>query len=138
MRNVRRVDHHYFHGWHVCLKRAGKLHKGSFRDKDDRKAALGRALTWRDQMTWRLPPPRKFKRSYALNTTGVIGVHLARGRTRKGTRVRSYCATWIEASGQTRKRSFSVAKYGKEKAFDLAVRERRTALAVLLRPARVL
>jgi len=65
----------------------------------------------------------------------VIGVHLAEGRTRKGTRVRYYCATWADATGHPRKRSFSVTKYGEEKAFELAVRARKDALASLLRPA---
>lgn len=133
-RNVQRVDHHHFHGWLVSLKRGGKRHERYFRDQGDRKAALARALAWRDQRAARLPPPRKFKRTYSLNKTGVVGVHLARGRTRKGTRVRYYCATWVEAAGQARKRSFSVAKYGAERAFDLAQRARRKALAALLRP----
>lgn len=137
-RNVQRVDHHHFHGWLVCLKRAGKRRERYFHDRGDRMTALAGALAWRDQMTSRLPPPRKFKRSYVLNKTGVVGVHLARGRTRKGTRVRHYCATWADDTGQARKRSFSVKKYGAERAFDLAVRARRKALAALLRPGGVL
>ena len=131
--NVQRVDHHDFHGWLVCLKRAGRRYERYFRDQGDREAALGRALLWRDRTTSRLPPPRKFKRRYVLNKTGVVGVHLARGRTRKGTRVRHYCATWFDDAGQPRKRSFSVAKYGAERAFDLAARARRSALAEILR-----
>lgn len=59
----------------------------------------------------------------------MIGVHLARQRTRSGTRVRYYCATWIDATGLSRKRSFSVTKYG-------AASARRMALAELLRPDR--
>ena len=27
MRNVQRIDHHHFHGWLVCLKRAGTRHE---------------------------------------------------------------------------------------------------------------
>jgi hypothetical protein len=52
----------------------------------------------------------------------VIGVHLARQRTRRGTRVRYYCATWIDAAGLSRKRSFSIRKYGAERAFEMAER----------------
>jgi hypothetical protein len=85
-------------------------------------------------MAARLPPPRKFKRTFSLNNTGVIGVHLSRGRTRKGTRVSYYGATWVDARGRRIKRSFSVAKYGLPRAFELAVRARRQALAELLRP----
>jgi len=134
-RNVQRVDHHDFHGWHVCLKRAGRRHEQYFSDRSDGQAALRRALHWRDEMVALLPPPRKFKRRYVLNKTGVIGVHLTVQRTRKGTRFRYYCATWIDAAGRSRKRSFSVAKYSKDVARARAVRARREALAELLRPA---
>jgi len=136
MRNVQRVDRHHFHGWHVCFKRAGDRHEGSFRDDPDRKSSLAAALRWRDETAETLPPPRKFKRRYVLNNTGVIGVHLARTRTRKGTPARYYCATWIDDRGSSHKRSFSVAKYGELKARSLAVRARKEALAGLLRPSR--
>jgi hypothetical protein len=134
--NVQRVDHHYFHGWHVSLKRAGRRYERYFNDGTDRAAALQRALRWRDRMAATLPPPRKFKRRYVLNTTGVIGVHLAVQRTRKGTIVRYYCATWIDDVGRTHKQSFSVAKFGGRRARSLAVAGRKDILAELLRPRR--
>lgn len=136
MRNVQRVDHHHFHGWLVCLKRAGLRHERYFSDEPGRRSALRSALRWRDETAEALPPPRKFKRRYVLNNTGVIGVHLARTRTRKGTPVRYYCATWIDDRGRSNKRSFSLAKYGELKARSLAVKTRREALADLLRPSR--
>jgi hypothetical protein len=70
-----------------------------------------------------------------LNKTGIIGVHLAVQRTRKGTLVRYYCATWFDQPGKPRKRSFSVAKYGRLKARSLATTTRREAIRKLLRPA---
>ncbi|PYQ18816.1 MAG: hypothetical protein DMF81_23815 [Acidobacteria bacterium] len=72
-----------------------------------------------------------------LNTTGVIGVHLAVQRTRRGTRMRYYCATWVDAAGRPRKRSFSVAKYGERRARAIAVRIRTQVLEELLRPIRL-
>ena len=126
-RNVRRVDHHHFHGWLVRLKRAGTRHERYFHDQGDRKAARARAILWRDRTAARLPPPRKFKHTYSLNKTGVVGVYLARSRTRTGTRVCYYCATWVEATGQARKRLFSVVKYGAAKAFEMATHARKKA-----------
>jgi len=134
--NVQSVDHHDFHGWHVSLKRAGRRYEHYFNDGTDRAAALRRALRWRDRMAATLPPPRKFKRRYVLNTTGVIGVHLAVQRTRKGTIMSYYCATWIDDVGRTHKRSFSVAKFGELRARSLAVAARKDTLAELLRPRR--
>jgi hypothetical protein len=133
--NVARVDHHHFHGWHVCLKRAGQRHERYFHDRRDARAALARALAWRDRMAATLPPPRKFHRTSSLNTTGIVGVHLARQRTRKGTLVRYYTATWVDERGRPVKRVFSVAKYGEWRAFALAAQARRQALAEMLRPA---
>jgi len=135
MRNVQRVDHHYFHGWHVCLKRAGQRYERYFGDEGDRQAARRRALHWRDQTAAILPPPRKFKKRYVLNTTGVIGVTLSRQYTRARRLLHYYCATWISERGKPRKRSFSVAKYGRSQARALAVAARRQALAELLQPA---
>lgn len=136
MHNIQRVDHHDFHGWHVCLKRAGKRYEVYIKDGDDRGAALARAQRWRDQMARTLPPPRKFKQRYVLNKTGVIGVHLAKQRTRKGTRARHYCATWIDEEGRPRKRSFSLTRYGEAQARARAIRARKQALEQLLTPGR--
>jgi hypothetical protein len=133
--NVRRVDHHDFHGWGVCLKRAGKRRQRYFSDRGDPLAALRRAVRWRNATAARLPPPRKFKRRYVRNTTGEIGVHLARQRSRTGSWLWYYGATWVDG-GRSHKRSFSVAKYGKAAARARAVRVRRSVLAELLRPAK--
>ena len=57
-RNVQRVDHHHFHGWLVRLKRAGRNYEHYFHDQGDRRAALARAITWRNETAARLPPPR--------------------------------------------------------------------------------
>jgi hypothetical protein len=135
-RNVMRVDHHDFHGWYVCLKRAGQRYGRYFRDAGGSQAALAKAIRWRNALTARLPPPRKFKRRYSRNTTGVIGVSLSRERTRKGVPAPRYCATWIDEGGRQRKRSFSIGRFGREKALSLASNARHEALEQLLRPAR--
>jgi hypothetical protein len=135
-RNVVRVDHHDFHGWHVCLKRAGQRYGRYFRDAGSGRAALAKAIRWRNALAARLPPPRKFKRRYSLNKTGVIGVSLSRERTRRGVPAPRYSATWIDERGHQRKRSFSIGRFGKEKALALASNARREALEQLLRPAR--
>lgn len=123
-------------GWQVQLRRRGRLHKAWFGDRGDPRAALQRALAWRDKMIEALPPARKFKLSYSRNTTGVVGVHLSRDRSRRSRRRFSlrYAATWNDEHGRTRKRSFSVAKYGPRKARALAIQARREALKKLLRP----
>jgi AP2 domain len=61
-------------------------------------------------------------------------VNVRDGRTRKGTRVRYYDASWVDETGSKRKRTFSVAKYGESRARAMAIRTRKQVLAELLRP----
>ena len=133
-RNIRRVDHHHFHGWIASLKRQGRRYERYFKDSPDRASSLARALDWRDQMLARLPPPRKFKRSYVLNTTGVVGVTVSRERTRSGRVFRRYRAACYDETGRERRRSFSIARYGAAKARALAITARKDAIEAALRP----
>jgi hypothetical protein len=106
-----------------------------FLDEGNRRAALARAIACRDRAVAALPPPRMFQSTNSLNTTGVVGVSLRRLRTRKGTPVQDYCASWIDECGRLLQRTFSVAKYGRRKAFEMAVQVRTQAIADMLRPA---
>ena len=132
--NIRRHDHHYFHGWVVTIKRAGRRYQRYFSDGGNRDAAFTRALRWRDRLLRTLPPLRKFRRHDSQNKTGVIGVSRSVDVTRAGNLVPRYRAKWQSASGRIHGRSFSVLRYGERMAFALAVAERRRALARMLRP----
>lgn len=68
------------------------------------------------------------KRKYALNKTGVIGVTLARDRTRAGTVVSRYIASWPTREGKRGKATFSVERHGKGEARRLAIRARQQGL----------
>lgn len=132
-RNVLRYEHHHFRGWVVALKRGGKvLDVQYFKDgRGGPEASRHRAIRYRDQAVRRLPPPVKLKTRYSKNTTGVIGVSFVRQRTRAGNLASYYVASWRE-EGRNRKRSFSVSKYGKRRAFGLAVEARREAVERVL------
>jgi len=109
------------------------MHKAWFGDRGDPKAAIERAIAWRDKMLKALPPPRHFKLSHTRNTTGVIGVSLSRDHRGRHVRLR-YAASWTDEHGRPRKRSFSVARYGARQARALAIQARREAIRRLLRP----
>jgi hypothetical protein len=132
--NVERYEHHFFRGWRVALKRQGRLYRRYFRDVTTRKESLQRALEWRDEMCQRLPPPRKFKLRQKPTKTGLVGVSYVDDRTRRGTRLRRYIAQWHDEHGKPRRRSFSIRKYGKDRAHALAIQCRKQALARMLRP----
>jgi hypothetical protein len=108
-----------------------------FPDDPNRKASLTNATAWRDEMLATLPPPRKFKRRYVLNKTGVIGVTYRVNVTRAGTHVPQYAASWTDDRGASHRRVFSVRKYGAAKARRLATRTRQEAIAEMLRPNHV-
>jgi hypothetical protein len=133
-RNISRVDHHYFHGWRVCIKRQRRCYERYFKDSSDRGAALARAIRWRDETLAHLPPLRKFQLRKKPTQSGVVGVSRDACRTRAGTLAPRYVTTWSDEDGRPRRRTFSVLKYGEAHARKLAISLRRQALAEILRP----
>jgi len=87
-------------------------------------------------MVLKLPPPVKVKSKYALNTSGVVGVTLTNETSRNGTATDRYVVSIPLANGRRGKRSFSLAKYGRQKAFDLAVAARKRAVASFIETSR--
>lgn len=81
---------------------------------DNRKRNLLQ-LTARENLQRRRPSQR--------NKTGVVGVTYSDA-------VGTYWATWCDATGKKKSKTFSVSKYGKERAFELAVNVRREMAAV--------
>ena len=128
---IQRYEHNYS-GWIVSAKRRGKVFRRYFSDRPKgRKKALRAARAFRDKLVVCLPRPTKIKSRYVLNTTGVVGVARTKERTRSGTILERYVASWSEPSGRRGKASFSVGLYGEKEAFRLAVRSRRAALQEL-------
>jgi len=133
LRNIRRVDHNYFHGWAVCFKRRGVVVALKyFRDVAGREESLARAQRYRDRTERRLPPPSKYKSTYVRNTTGTVGVFEVIQPTRAGTLVRYFGANWTELDGTPRKRVFSALKYGAREAKARAKEARHSALMRIL------
>ena len=65
--------------------------------------------------------PSTKNRITVRNTSGHVGVHLDDGYdARWGSYNESYVASWLTEEGRRAKIGFSIKKYGKKKAFDLA------------------
>ena len=136
-RLIRRKDENYFHGWVVAFKRGDLRESRYFSDQPHGRAeSLRQAKAFRDRREQQLPPPTKLKRTYVLNTTGVVGVSLSNNRTRKGTLIARYIARFPRPDGSDGKASYSVHKYGKAGAFRLAVAARRKAIGAFKRAKR--
>jgi len=135
--NIVRYEHHFFRGWLVAFKRQGRVYRRYFRDVTTQRVSLSRAMAWRDAMLQRLPPPYKFHLRQKPTKTGLVGVRYVDERTRAGTRAPRYIAKWTDEHGTECTRSFSVLKYGKGRAYALAVECRKQVVAFMLRPRRV-
>jgi len=131
-RYLQRVDRRGFRGYSVLLTRRGILHSRFFADRrfGGRRKARAAAERWRDEQMVTLYPPVRLRRFTPWNRTGVVGVLLERYQVR-GRRYRRYRASWPDAEGRSRRRSFDLRKYGEEKAFELAVEARRKGVAEL-------
>jgi hypothetical protein len=133
-RNIKRLDHDAKgdHGWVVTLQRKGAIIVKRFSDGiyGGKREALDAAVAYRDSFLARDQPFNHQiwirTRLRKNNTSGIPGV----GRyeaidNRKTGSVRAFwLASWINEHGASRKRKFSIARYGEEEAKLLAIAER--------------
>jgi hypothetical protein len=133
-RNIRRVDldDKRDHGWVVTLQRKGAIIVKRFSDGiyGGKREALKAAVEYRDSFLARDKPfdhqiwiRTRLRKN---NTSGIPGVGRYEVVDNPDTgRVRAFwIASWINEHGASRKRKFSVARYGEEEAKLLAIAER--------------
>jgi hypothetical protein len=139
MYGISRVDDpaHRTHAWRVSLRRKGKALVKNFPDKKwgGKRKALQLAKQYRDELLVKYPPISRIEFASTRrrnNTSGVTGVclvtckyRLANGAER---RAMYWEAIWPTVPGGHINKRFSVATYGKEKAFELAHMARRKGL----------
>ena len=120
-------------GYMVRVSRQGKMHNRFFSDKEcgGKRKALSLAREHYDELVKKLPPPSTSKDVVSVrNTSGRVGVHLAINPSENWSDVQysSYVASWKNDEGKRKKISFSVEKYGKRKALELATIAREKGL----------
>jgi hypothetical protein len=120
-------------GWQVTIKRDGKIYGKYFSDRSHggTDQALAEAVRYRDHLLSILPPDVRFFKKHKRNTSGQVGILFAREKSRVGNYNPYYVAVWHE-EGKRRVRKFSVTKYGKEEAFQMAVDARSSAFKKLV------
>jgi hypothetical protein len=132
-RNDIRRDDRKAHGFVVSLTRRGRVASlRFFSDKKygGREAAQAAAEEWRDEQLLALYPPVRIRRFHPTNKTGVMGVLLERYKV-EGRAYQRYRVSWPDGHGGEERRSFSLSKYGPERAFALAAEARRAGILEL-------
>lgn len=138
-----RVDRETVGGWLVRITRKGKLHSQYFADQyyGGKRKALSAAMAYRDEMDAKLKPfsaKQLSKKLRSNNKSGVPGVRLV---TETDTRWESeptyeyYVAQWSPEVGVRKTKRFSVKKYGKKKALDMAIKARNKGVRQMAQDA---
>ncbi len=114
--------------WDVHITREGKLYTGHFPDAvwGGREKSYLAARRFRDGLLRRIEPDTRVRRRVprgVRSETGVVGVILERYFV-EGREYERFIANWRDADGRTKRRRFSVGRYGEQRAFELAVEAR--------------
>lgn len=132
-KGISRIDSGSTHGWFVRGYKNGKTYSKLFSDKKSggKEMALRMAREHRDSLMERLDsiPNRERKRRVvfrdARNKTGVLGVCRTAKKGPNGKMHECYSVSWRPEPGTQKCTSFSINKYGEEKAFKMAVEFRK-------------
>ena len=139
LRNIRRVDNkaNRTYAWLVQVQRNNQFTIKMFSDGvyGGKRKSLHAAIAFRTQLLGEMASHYEhqiWRRSVLRcnNTSGIPGVaryeNMANSNT--GRRVMFWLASWIDEHGASRKRKFSVLRYGERKAKQLAIAERERQL----------
>lgn len=112
-------------GYMVRISRMEQKFNRFFSDKEygGKRKALDEARKHYEELVAQLPPPKSSKNvKSSRNKSGRVGVHLAVNPSEhwEGIEYSSYVASWKTQQGQRQKISFSIQKYGKKDALELA------------------
>jgi hypothetical protein len=126
-------------GWSVSFRRNRKIYGKSFPYSryESPEAALEAAKAWRDEMSRSIPCLTKLELSGRVrknNTSGHAGVMLAVTKRSSANGVREHLA-WIAVTPTgvkpRRTKSFSIPRYGDDRAYEMAVAAREAFIQEL-------
>jgi len=121
--------------WNVIVMRQGRRFTDYFPDAvwGGRERALVAAQRFRDGLLMHVEPDTRVRRRSpkgTLDLTGVVGVSFEEYEVH-GRFYERFVANWPDADDGTRRRRFSVRRYGEERALALAVAARKAGVALV-------
>ncbi len=130
-RRIRRIDNdsNGTHAWGVCVQRHHAISTKMFSDGvwGGKRAALAAARAWlAQQMQADAEYEHQLWRRNGLRTnnrSGVVGV-ARHERKPPSTGAAFWLASWVDENGKSRKRKFSVLRWGERGAQRMAIDER--------------
>ncbi len=123
---ITRFDFEDRKGYMVRIRRHGEQWNEYFSDKvyGGKRKTLVVAQARYQELSEQLGPVENATKNLLThrNSSGKVGVHIAHSRDKRwpGSEQTSYCASWRSADGVRGKISFSLTKYGKKRAWELA------------------
>jgi len=135
-KGISRIDSGTTKGWFVRGYRNGKTYAQLFSDRKlgGKDKALERARKYRDKLHQKLADMKRLvrKRRVAFrdrrNKSGVLGVCRTTKKGVSGILNEVWSVTWRPKSKVQKCTSFSIRKYGEERAFKLAVAYRKRVM----------
>lgn len=130
------------HGFYVRITHRGKTHQKYFPDKSSggKPKALKLAKEFRDSLLEKMP---RYKQELAARKkrkalkSGVTGVTHVVSKVGENKQYQYWQAAWADEDGKRRTAKFSISRYGKEKALDMAVKARGKAVRAATKAKRV-
>ena len=121
------------HGFYVRITHRGKSHQKYFPDKSlgGKPKALKAAKLYRDALLDKMPKYKQdaaSKKKRRINHSGVVGVTHVVSKSTKDKVYEYWQAAWLDADEKRRTAKFSIARYGNEKALEMATKARREGL----------
>ncbi len=127
------------HGWFVRFYKNGKIHSRFASDSKygGKQKALEQAKKLKQDLEYKLmngasegvsdekPQNRRKPKSSSINKSGMVGVSLVFQRSRTGKRYPYYQVSWNPEPGRMKVKSWSVNKYGWDRAWEMASRFRK-------------
>ena len=139
-KGIGRIDSASTHGWFVRGYRNGKTFSRLFSDlkHGGKGEALEEARAFKAKLQAQLkelpakPRGRRIVKQDSRNRTGVLGVCRTSKKSPGGKVSECYSVSWRPSPGLQKCTSFSIRKYGEEKAFALAVAHRERMMKEIL------
>jgi hypothetical protein len=121
------------HGFYVRVTHRGKNHQKYFPDKSlgGKPKALKAAKAFRDELLSKMP---KYKQEMAsrkkrrIKQSGVVGVTHVVSKSLKGKVYEYWQAAWVDGDEKRKTAKFSIARYGGEKALEMAKKARKSGV----------